>query len=200
MSLLACRGVVITVSATPCARSDAKGSRRPHTVKALRITTAAVVFTVGSAVFPASATAQTTPTYTYNVSGAEVYATATLGRFVGTASGTGATGTWYAEVIHSPLGTKATITGGSLSMALNRAAPAYAVTGAFNGGYIKRIRDGANCTNQVYNVNGSLTNVSVSDVGSFHVTLTHHRRSILGRCVTYSATVNGTLQLGNTQP
>jgi hypothetical protein len=132
--------------------------------------------------------------------GAEVYATPTEGRFVGTASGNGVTGTWYAEVVHSPLRDEATITGGSLSIALNQASPAYTVTGQFSGGSINRTRAGTNCTNQVYNVNGTLTNVTVADVGSFSVTLIHPRRPTLGRCVTYSATVHGTLRLGNTLP
>jgi hypothetical protein len=170
-------------------------------LNALRMITAATVIMASLAVSPASAAAaQTTPTYTYNVSGAEVYATSTKGRFVGTASGSGATGTWYAEVIHTPLRSTATITGGSLSMALNQAVPAYTVSGQFSGGSIKRLRDGAYCTNQVYTVNGWLTNVTVTKEGNFNVTLTHHRRPILGRCVTYSATVNGTLELGHPLP
>jgi hypothetical protein len=169
-------------------------------MKALPMITAATVMMASLAVSPASAAAQTTPSYTYNVSGAEVYATSTKGRFTGTASGNGATGPWYAEVLHTPLGSTATITGGSLSMALNQTAPAYTVTGQFSGGSIARTRAGANCTNQVYKVFGSLTNVTVTKVGSFNATLTHHRKPILGRCVTYSATVNGTLTLGNTLP
>ena len=43
-----------------------------------------------------------TKTYRFNVSGTEVSATSTTGRFVGTASGS-ALGAWYAEVIHDPL-------------------------------------------------------------------------------------------------
>jgi hypothetical protein len=34
-----------------------------------------------------------------------------------------------------------------------------------------------------------------SGSGAFNVTLTHYRRSIFGRCVSYSASVRGTLSL-----
>jgi hypothetical protein len=51
---------------------------------------------------PATAGAAT-KTYRFSISGTEVSATSTTGRFVGAASGS-ALGTWYAEVVHVPLG------------------------------------------------------------------------------------------------
>jgi hypothetical protein len=128
-----------------------------------------------------------------------VAATSTTGRFVGAASGS-ALGTWYAEVVHDPLGggvgaQVAIRSGGSFGMALHQAEPAYVVSGQFSGGTITVIHAGDHCTNQVYTVDGSLRNVSVTGTGQFVATLTHHRRSVLGRCWLYAATVGGTVTL-----
>jgi hypothetical protein len=168
-------------------------------MKALHRRIAAAVLVASLVVlFPATAEAGTR-TYWFNVSGTEVSATSTTGRFVGTASG-GAIGTWYAEVIHDPLGggvgTRVDIrSGGSFGMALAQAEPAFLVSGQFSGGTITVINPGAHCTNQVYKVDGSLRNVSVTGTGHFVATLTHHRRSVLGRCWLYAATVGGTVTL-----
>jgi hypothetical protein len=134
-------------------------------------------------------------TYRFTISGTEVSATSTTGRFVGAASGS-ALGTWYAEVVHDPLGASANIRpGGSFGMALHQAAPAYLVSGQFSGGTITVNNPGAHCTNQVYTVNGYLRNVPVAGTGHVLATLTHHRRSVLGRCWLYAATVGGTVTL-----
>jgi hypothetical protein len=140
-----------------------------------------------------------TKTYRFSISGTEVSATSTTGRFVGAASGS-ALGTWYAEVVHVPLGggdgaQVAIQSGGSFGMALAQAEPAYVVSGQFSGGSIKVEDSGLNCTNQVYMVDGALRNVSVTGTGHFVATLTHHRRSVLGRCLLYAATVGGTVTL-----
>ena len=137
-----------------------------------------------------------TKTYSFSISGTEVSATSTTGRFVGTASGS-ALGTWYAEVVHDPLGASpaAIRPGGSFGMALAQAEPAYVVSGQFSGGAITVLDSGARCTNQVYRVDGRLKNVSVTGTGHVVATLTHHRRSILGRCLLYAATVGGTVTL-----
>jgi hypothetical protein len=140
-----------------------------------------------------------TKIYRFTVSGTEVSATSTTGRFVGTASG-GGLGPWYAEVVHDPLSGPANTqvnirSGGSFGMALAQADPAYVVSGQFSGGTITVINPGAHGTNQVYTVNGDLQNVSVTGTGQFVATLTHHRRSVLGRCWLYAATVGGTVTL-----
>jgi hypothetical protein len=80
-------------------------------------------------------------------------------------------------------------------MALAQAEPAYVVSGQFSGGTITVLSSGTHCTNQVYAVDGSLRNVSVTGTGHFSATLTHHRRSVLGRCWLYAATVGGTVTL-----
>jgi hypothetical protein len=147
---------------------------------------------------PATAGAAT-KTYSFSISGTEVSATSTTGRFVGAASGS-ALGTWYAEVVHERLGggvgaRVAIQSGGSFGMALAQAEPAYVVSGQFSGGTITTIYSSTNCTNQVYAVDGDLKNVSVTGTGQFAATLTHHRRSVLGRCWLYAATVSGTVTL-----
>jgi hypothetical protein len=165
-------------------------------VKALHMRIAAAVLVASLVVLvPATAVAES-KTYTFNISGTEVSATSTTGRFVGTASGS-ALGTWYAEVNHDPLGASpASIRpGGSFGMALHQAEPAYLVSGQFSGGTITVRDSGARCTNQVYGVDGYLRNVSVTGSGHFVATLTHHRRSVLGRCWLYAATVSGTVAL-----
>jgi hypothetical protein len=147
---------------------------------------------------PATAGAAT-QTSRFSISGTEVSATSTTGRFVGAASGS-ALGTWYAEVVHDPLGggvgAQVSIrSGGSFGMALAQAEPAYVVSGQFSGGTITVISAGAHCTDQVYAVDGDLRNVSVTGTGHFAAMLTHHRRSVLGRCWLYAATVGGTVTL-----
>jgi hypothetical protein len=147
---------------------------------------------------PATAGAAT-KTYSFSISGTEVSATSTTGRFVGAASGS-ALGTWYAEVVHDPLGGGvgahvAIRSGGSFGMALAQAEPAYVVSGQFSSGTITVEDAGRNCTNQVYAVDGALRNVSVTGTGHFVAMLTHHRRSVLGRCWLYAATVSGTVTL-----
>jgi hypothetical protein len=160
-----------------------------------RIAAAAVLLTSLVVLVPATAVAET-KTYRFTISGTEVSATSTTGRFVGAASGS-ALGTWYAEVNHDPLGASpaAIRSGGSFGMALDQADPAYVVSGQFSGGTITVKESGAGCTNQVYAVDGSLRNVSVTGSGHFVATLTHHRRSVLGRCWLYAATVGGTVTL-----
>jgi hypothetical protein len=162
-------------------------------MKALHMRKAAAILVPSLVVLvPATAVAET-KTYTFNISGTEVSATSTTGRFVGTASGS-ARGTWYAEVNHDPLGASpASIRpGGSFGMALHQAKPAYLVSGQFSGGTISVNNSGARCTNQVYGVDGYLRNVSVTGTGHVVATLTHHRKSVLGRCWLYAATVSGT--------
>ena len=160
----------------------------------------AVAVLVASLVVLVPATAgAATKTYRFSISGTEVSATSTTGRFVGAASGS-ALGTWYAEVVHEPLGGGVGAhvdirSGGSFGMALDQAEPAYVVSGQFSGGTITVLDSGARCTNQVYEVKGVLRNVSVTGTGHFDAKLTHHRKSVLGRCWLYAATVGGAVTL-----
>lgn len=164
-----------------------------------RIAAAVLVASLLVLLVPVTAVAAT-KTYRFSISGTEVSATSTTGRFVGAASGS-ALGTWYAEVVHVPLrggvGAQVAIqSGGSFGMALAQAEPAYVVSGQFSRGTITTISSGTNCKNQVYEVDGDLKNVSVTGTGHFAAKLTHHRRSVLGRCWLYAATVSGTVTLG----
>jgi hypothetical protein len=169
-------------------------------MKALYRRIAAAVLVASLLVLVPATAGAATQTSRFSISGTEVSATSTTGRFVGAASGS-ALGTWYAEVLHDPLGggvgaQVAIQSGGSFGMALDQAEPAYVVSGQFSGGKIEVISSGTNCKNQVYAVDGDLKNVSVTGTGHFAATLTHHRRSVLGRCWLYAATVSGTVTLG----
>ena len=150
----------------------------------------------------APATAAAAQTYSDTVSGYEYAFTSTDGKFAGTASGA-LPGSWNADVQHTPLCLSctptATVTGGSFSLATTRNGLAALVSGAFVGGTVQVTNVGSNCSNQTFAVNGILGHVgwwsSGSGSGTFRVTLTHYRHSIFGRCLTYGASVRGTLSL-----
>ena len=148
---------------------------------------------------PAAVAAQT---YSDTISGYEYAFTSTEGRFAGSASGS-LPGAWNADVHHTPLcrtcTPTATITGGSFSLATTRNGLTALVWGSFVGGTVQLMNRGANCTNETFAVNGILGRVgwwtSGSGSGTFSATLTHYRRLVFGRCVTYGASVRGTLSL-----
>ena len=156
---------------------------------------ALVLATVGL-ILPQTASAAQSAADT--LTGYEYYATSTDGRFAGQASGT-LPGAWNANIQHTALCLSctptATITGGSFTLSTGYTL----VTGSFTSGTVRVINPGPGCTRQTFAVNGSLGDVgrwySGGGTGSFAVTLTHYRRSILGRCVTYGASVAGTLML-----
>ena len=107
----------------------------------------------------------------------------TLGTFVGAAHG-GLTGAWRITIRHEELRTGPTvaITGGGFSL---RTPLGRRVTSPVTGGSVSVVRPGTGCTNQVYAVDVELVS------GSFEGTLTHRRRSVLGHCVIYAATISG---------
>jgi hypothetical protein len=148
---------------------------------------------------PASAIAAT---YGDTVTGYEYYATSTDGRFAGTASGV-LPGAWDANVKHTALCLSctptATITGGTFSLATNLHGVPTLVTGKFTGGTIEVTNIGAGCTKQTFAIRGKLARAGPwnwgNGSGSFRATLTHYRHSILGHCITYAASVGGTLSL-----
>jgi hypothetical protein len=159
---------------------------------------ALVTAVIAAAIAPARAVASST--YSDTLSGYEYWASSVDGKFAGTASGS-LPGSWNADVQHTALclscSPTATITGGSflLSTVLHYS-PAL-VTGRFDGGTVQVINPGAGCTNQTFAVNGILAGVgtwwSGSGSGTFAVTLTHYRHSVFGSCVTYGASVAGSL-------
>jgi hypothetical protein len=141
-------------------------------------------------------------TVSESVKGLEYFATATHGRFAGTADGS-LPGGWNIDVRHTKLcvscSTTAKITSGRFQLATKDGAAVTLITGAFSGGTVQVLRSGAHCTNQTFAVRGLLRGVGPwhrgTGTGAFGATLTHFRRSILGRCVVYAASVTGTLKL-----
>ena len=152
-----------------------------------------VVAALAAVVITATAAFAVKPGYHDTVSGAEYSATATEGRFAGYASG-GLPGLWNADVVHTPLSgspVSATITGGSFSIATGGGV----VNGAFDkGGTITQLNSG--CTQQ-FRVLDTLSNVggSTSGKGTFDVTLTHYGYWNGSSCVTFAASVSGTVDL-----
>jgi hypothetical protein len=147
---------------------------------------------------PASALAATTSSD--SISGYEYLATSTQGRFAGIATGA-LPGAWSVTVDHTPLGTSATITGGDFHLVTRLEGTLTAVAGDFTAGTVTQLSGFAGCVNQRYAVNGVLGDVSLgpagSGTGTFAATLTHYRTTIFEHCVTYSASVSGSLSLAS---
>ena len=151
---------------------------------------------------PASVMAATT--YSDSISGYEYAATSTHGSFAGIASGA-LFGAWSATVDHAPLGASAAIKGGDFHLATYLHGATYLhraptrVTGDFTGGTVKQVSGFTGCANQQYAVDGVLGHVGFGSAGSgtgtFAATLTHYRTKIFGHCMTYSASVSGSLSL-----
>ena len=147
-------------------------------------------------------TAAASSTYTEWIHGGELpNATPTEGQFVGEATGSFA-GTWYIDVKHQDLSHHpAYITGGSfrLNTVINNWPSA--IKGSFvpYGGTVSQLSGFTGCANQRYAVNGLLGDVGFgsrgSGTGTFTATLTHYRTKIFGYCVTYSASISGSLSL-----
>ena len=134
-------------------------------------------------------------TYTDAVRGIEIAATPTQGVFVGTAVGS-LPGHWAAKVVHTPLSPGGTITGGSFFLATTSTV----VAGNFTGGTVSVMNPGAGCTNQQFALNGMLGNVGPlgttgTGTGTFTGVLTHYRANFFGSCVTYFASITGSLTL-----
>lgn len=136
------------------------------------------------------------------ISGLEYSATSTRGKFVGTADGE-LPGGWNIDVRHTKLcvscSTTARITGGTFQLATKARQVLTLITGSFSGGKVEVVRAGAHCTAQAFVVDGVLGNVGPwhrgKGNGTFRATLTHFRRSVFGRCLTYAASVKGSLKL-----
>jgi hypothetical protein len=145
---------------------------------------------------PAAAMAATTSAD--SISGLEYAATPAQGRFAGIASGA-LPGAWSVTVDHTPLGTSAAITGGDFHLATRLDGTLTVLTGHFTGGTVMQLSGFAGCTSQRYAVTGVLGAVGPGPAGrgtgTFAATLTHYRTEIFGLCVTYSASVSGSLSL-----
>jgi hypothetical protein len=156
------------------------------------------VLAAAAALFISPASALAATTSSDSISGYEYAATSTQGRFVGIASGA-LPGAWSVTVDHTPLGTSATITGGDFHLATHLDGTLKAVAGDFTRGTVTQLSGFTGCVNQRYAVNGVLGDVGSGSVrsgtGTLVATLTHHRTKIFGHCVTYSASVSGSLSL-----
>jgi hypothetical protein len=148
------------------------------------------------------------------VSGFEMFATNNEGRFSGTASGegpSGFSGLWTIVVDHTPLDPCvnasiqpcAQVTGGTFTLAVTSPS-LQLITGSFDAqgpgvDGITLLESGPNCTTQLFRIRDGLSNVGsggqAAGTGSFVGYLWHHRTGIFGSCVTYSATVQGTVVL-----
>jgi hypothetical protein len=72
------------------------------------------------------------------------------------------------------------------------------VSGTFdNGGSITQTSGFSGCANQTYSVRDGLSNVGGSPRGKgvFNATLTHYRFASGSSCITYAASVSGTVDL-----
>jgi hypothetical protein len=147
---------------------------------------------------PAAAIAATTSSDP--ISGLEYAATSTQGRFVGIASGA-LPGAWSVTVNHTPLGTSAAITGGDFHLATRLDGTLTVLTGDFTRGTVRQLSGFTGCASQRYAVHGVLGDVGPGSAGrgtgTFAATLTHYRTEIFGLCVTYSASVSGSLSLAS---
>lgn len=125
-----------------------------------------------------------TTAYGDKLAGTEVVpVSSTRGTFVGVATGQ-LPAAWRVEIAHEPLaaGPTVAITGGTFLL-LTRSHRT--LSGPVTGGSVTVTDRGSHCTDQTYDVNAGLS------IGSFEGTLTHHRRSIFGRCIVYAATIQG---------
>ena len=125
-----------------------------------------------------------TTTVTDRLTGTEIVPfSSTRGTFVGVATGQ-LPAAWRVQIVHEPLATgpAVAISGGRFVL-VTRAGQF--VNGAVRSGTVTVESRGSHCTDQTYGVSAILS------MGSFVGTLTHHRRSIFGRCLVYAATLTG---------
>ncbi len=129
------------------------------------------------------------------ISGFEIAATSTVGTFVGVIGLGPLAGLFQAQVDHAPLSATGItpITGGTLEIRLARGGT---LDGSFApaSGTIAPINPEPGCSNQTYQVTDAIQLApDPSRSVGFSVILTHHRFLFFGRCLTYFATVSGTL-------
>jgi hypothetical protein len=152
-----------------------------------------VALLLGSVLAATVAVAAASTSASYGVRGVEVYATATRGVFTGVAWAADDYGDWYAVVDHTVFDAAraATITGGTFDLNGYRRD----VSGTFNQGGTVLLRwADSGCGREVFDVDGTLT-LAGGGTGVFDATLVHYRTSVFGRCITYGATVSGTVAL-----
>jgi len=161
-----------------------------------------VAAAVAAAAVCAGAAARATATFADTIRGYEYAASSSSGSFAGVASGA-LPGVWDVRVHHVPLCLSCTptakIDGGSVALKTRIDGKPALIRGAFASGTVQVTNPGAGCTSQTFTVAGVLRSVGRSGhrtgSGAFSATLTHHRLHVLGRCITYAASVRGTLSV-----
>ncbi|MEK6191859.1 MAG: hypothetical protein AABM41_05995 [Chloroflexota bacterium] len=132
---------------------------------------------------------------TYALRGSEIAATEFTGVFVGVAVATDDYGTWQATIDHDSVPTKknksAEVTGGSFAFD----GELRDLAGTFDpGGSITLETDVQPCGKQTYRVVGDLTLTGpTAGTADFEAVVTHHRIFLWGHCITYAATVKGSV-------
>ena len=134
--------------------------------------------------FPLAAAASASSSYSDSFTGTEIVPVSSVrGTFVGVARGD-LPAVWRTQIVHKPLssGTTVAVTGGEFSIV---GVSGVTLGGPVTGGTVTVVNRGSRCSNQTYRVGVIFAG------GSFGGTLTHHRRSILGNCIIYAATISG---------
>jgi hypothetical protein len=161
-----------------------------------------------SSVTPAVASGESS-SHLYMLAGAETRATSVVGTFVGGAVGSQPGGMlWKAVVQHTRLSrtaeSSALITGGGVTLKVWSETRLFETTRSFTGGtiaYASERSSSSACGQQVFRVNATLAGTKGGEPagggGLLQVYLTHHRKSIFGRCITYAASVRGSLSLSD---
>lgn len=166
-------------------------------LRSIGLTGLAVAFAL--AVSASGAAAASGVSARYAVAGIETsIPTNNTSTFKGGAIGSGGdVAIWNAGVVHQALSncpfgsnTSCAITGGVFSLTSSSGAR---LTGSFTGGLVTPVSQQTPCGKQVFGVTGALA--TTSGPGSFTATLTHYRTLLFGTCITYFATITGSVLL-----
>ena len=145
------------------------------------------------------ATAATGLSSTYAIAGIETsIPTNNTSTFAGPALGSGGdAAVWKASVVHQalsncPFGSNTTcaITGGAFSLTSSGGAQ---LSGSFTSGSVTPVSQQTPCGKQIFAVAGALA--TTSGPASFTARLTHYRTLLFGTCITYFATITGSVRL-----
>ena len=181
------------------ARGISRGGSMRHYRSRTRLTLAIASGLVAALVLSQSALAAVSATYKF--AGVEVWATHTVGTFVGAAVGSAGDGaTWRAAIEHTvqtqPSGS---ITGGYAELVTTDLTR---IRGDFSKGTLTLISIGSGaCGNLTHKVWGKLVRVTRSDragaigTGRLVGKLVHYRIMVFGNCIAYSASAKGTFYL-----
>jgi hypothetical protein len=165
-------------------------------VKAPPVTLSALALVALAGALPGEAPGLPAAIRSDRIYGIEVVSPPGEGVFAGVARGD-LPGVWQAGITHTPLRPGATITGGSFSLTTLRGGHRVTLRGRLApGGSIRLVSAGSGCANQRYRVTAALTGLgSRTWHGRVLASLVHYRHRLLGICLTYAATVRGTLTL-----